>query len=294
MLNVSTGRAPTSVKVILPQMSITFAVLAMVALPHTGEKIPAGKFHVSPTNVRARESFGQAPEDLALIENLKAGQIIGPFKARPEEKGYGVFMGRRRFLAKCQLGAVEFVVGKDVLIENIGEDDAREASLIENLEILRKTMDPVARARQLLVIVKNAPDGLRGTAKKLGLSHSTLSEWLKILDLSPKMQLALTKELIYFTDGLNMARLDLPRDTQDRLAGILETDGADAFRRALNDVDRQNPKPGLPAGKFMVLRTLFDRRKPDDVKLWQKIEQQARDQNMAPDDYVKWFLTQKL
>lgn len=266
----------------------------MVTLPHAGEKIPAEKFHVSQTNVRAREPFGQAAEDLALIENLKAGQIIGPFKARPEGRGYGVFMGRRRFLAKMQLGVTDFMVGKDVLIDNLTESDAREASLVENLEILRKQMDPVVRARQLQIIVKNAPDGLRGTAKKMGLSHSTLSEWLKILDLAPKMQAALSKELIFFSEALNVARLDLPRETQDKLARTAETEGPDAFRRALNDVTRQNPKPGLPAGKWLVLRTLFDKHKPEDLKLWQKIEDAAQAQNMPPDDYVKWFLTQKL
>lgn len=91
-----------------------------------------------------------------------------------------------------------------------------------------------------------------------------------------------------------MARLDLPRETQDKLARTAETEGPDAFRRALNDVTRQNPKPGLPAGKWLVLRTLFDKHKPEDLKLWQKIEDAAQAQNMPPDDYVKWFLTQKL
>jgi len=42
-------------------------------------------------------------EDRALIDQLRRGRIIEPFKARPE--GYGVVVGRRPFLAKKDVGA---------------------------------------------------------------------------------------------------------------------------------------------------------------------------------------------
>lgn len=102
-----------------------------------GNSIPVEEFHVSPLNVRFGKPFGGSEEDQLLIANLRKGKIIGPFKARPEEDSYGVVVGRRRFLAKKEAGARQFVVGVDCLIEEMTDDEAREMSLIENLEALR-------------------------------------------------------------------------------------------------------------------------------------------------------------
>jgi ParB-like chromosome segregation protein Spo0J len=106
-------------------------------MPKTGHQIPVGKFHVSKLNVRGDQVFGESEADKALIEQLQRGKIIGPFKAKPEGDGYGVYVGRRRFLAKKAVGVNFFVVGQDCMIENVSDDEEREAALIENLEILR-------------------------------------------------------------------------------------------------------------------------------------------------------------
>jgi ParB-like chromosome segregation protein Spo0J len=121
-----------------------------------------------------------------LIAQLRRGRIIGPFKARPEGDSYGVFVGRRRFLAKKEGGAKYFVVGADCLIEDVSDEEAREASLIENLEILRKEMNPITRAKTLNEVISFSAAGLRGTARRLGISASTLSPRLKVLELSPR------------------------------------------------------------------------------------------------------------
>ena len=176
-------------------------------LANIGEQIPVGRFHVSESNVRAGRPFGESGEDRALIDQLKRGKIIGPFKARPEKNGYGVAVGRRRFLAKKEVGAKFFVVGSDCLIEEMTDEEAREASLIENLSILRKDMDPITRAKRLNEIVSYSPAGLRATARRLGIPASTLSEWLKILELSPKMQEAVAKGLLCYTDALNLTKM---------------------------------------------------------------------------------------
>ena len=115
-------------------------------MPDQGEEIPVERFHVSKLNVRAGEPFGQSEEDELLIHQLNRGKIVAAFKARPEEDGFGVFVGRRRFLAKKEAGTKSFVVGSDVVIEALNEEEAKEQSLIENLKILRKEMNPITRA----------------------------------------------------------------------------------------------------------------------------------------------------
>jgi ParB/RepB/Spo0J family partition protein len=151
------------------------------ALPKIGDKIPIEKFFVSATNMRVDEPFGESPEDKALIEHFKSTGIVQPFKARPEGDGYGVVVGRRRFLALKEAGVKEVTVGQHVWIEEMSDEEAMDASLKENLEDFHRTPDPVTRAKAISTYLSKLPTGLRGLARAWGISHSTLSEYLKIL-----------------------------------------------------------------------------------------------------------------
>ncbi len=259
-------------------------------LVEVGGRIPVEEFHVSLLNVRAGEPFGEAEEDLRLIAQLRQGRIIGPFKARPEGEGYGVFVGRRRFLAKKEAGAKHFVVGADCLIEDVSDEDAREASLIENLDVLRKEMNPITRAKTLNELISFSSAGLRGTARRLGISAATSSEWLKVLELSQRMQEALAKGLLFYTDALMVARMKLGTDLQDSLAEVLETEGADAFKEQLARFSKGKMKRGTPKGVYIVLRTTFDKRYKPDIELYEKLNELAKAKNMKLDEYGKWVL----
>jgi ParB family chromosome partitioning protein len=261
-------------------------------LPEVEKRILTPKFHVSPLNVRAGEPFGETKEDKRLIAQLRRGRIVGPFKARPEGDGYGVFVGRRRFLAKKEGGAKYFVVGVDCLIEDVCDKDAKEASLIENLEILRKEMNPITRAKTLNEVISFSAAGLRGTARRLGISASTLCEWLKVLELSPRMQEALAKDLLFYTDALRIARMKLGTDLQDKLAEMLETEGPVAFKRELARLSKGGSKKGFSRGVYTILRITFDKRYKPDAELCEKITELSKAENMKLDEYCKWVLTE--
>ncbi len=266
--------------------------MAKKELPKAGDRIPIQEFHVSPLNVRGEEPFGEAEEDQQLIVQMRRGKIIEPFKARLEGDGYGVFVGRRRFLAKKEVGAKYFVVGTECLIEDVSDEGAREASLIENLKILRKEMNPIARANQLADIIAFSTSGLRGTARRLGLSPSSVSEWLRVLDLRPKLQEALAKGLLSYTDALMIARMKLGTDLQDKLAEVLETEGLDAFKKEVKSISKGGTKRGVTKGVYIVLRTTFDKRYKPDVELYEKLTELAKAKNVKIDAYCKWALTE--
>lgn len=261
-------------------------------LPKMGDVIPIDKFQVSKSNVRAKEPFGNSEKDRQLIANLKAGKIVGPFKARPEGNKYGVYVGRRRFLAKKEGGATSFIVGADCLIEEASDGEARQASLVENLDVLREDMDPVLRAKQLRELIKTS--SLRDLAKSLGMSPSTLSEWLKPLDLSPKMQDAISERKILYSDALDVSRLNIPIETQDNLATVLEEQGVDAFKAELERVSEGKLKRGIPKGKYIVLRTTFDKGYDADLKLYNELEKRAGAKHQEIDDYCKWVLAEHI
>lgn len=259
-------------------------------MPKLGDRIPAEKFHVSKMNVRAGDPFGESDEDKLLINQLRRRKIIGPFKARSEDGGYGVYVGRRRFLAKKEAGGKHFVVGADCLIEEVSDEEAREASLIENLEVLRREMNPITRAKALNAIIAQSTTGLRGTAGRLRLSPSTLSEWLKVLDLSPKMQEAVSKGDIFYTDALEVARMKLGEELQNELATVAKNEGKEAFKKAVERIPTGKMKRGIKAGTYLILRVPFDKRSKPDMELYEALTKLAEAKEMEIDEYNKWVL----
>lgn len=257
-----------------------------------GAQVLADRFHVSKLNVREAKPFGESEADTALIDQLRRGKIIGPFKARPEQNGYGVYVGRRRFLAKKAVGVKFFIVGQDCIIENISDDDAREASLIENLQVLREEMDPITRARSVADIIDLNMAGLRAVSRKLGIPPSTLSEWTKVLALTPSLQEALSKGELQYTDALILARMDLAELKQEELAEILETQGIDAFQRQVQKLIKGKSRRGAPKGKYVVLRTTFDKISKSDMQMYEELNDLAEAKNMKIDEYCKWVLAE--
>lgn len=256
----------------------------------TEDNISVEKFHVSPLNVRAEEPFGEAEEDQLLIANLRQGKIIGPFKVRSENGGYGVFVGRRRFLAKKAAGGTHFVTGVDFLVDEMNDEEAIEASLTENLKVLRKTMNPITRAKALNNIVAHSPSGLNFTARRLGIPPSTLSEWIKVLELSTTLQEAMHTGLLSYTDGLKVARLNLGEALQDRLAEMLETSTVDAFRTELARLATNKRKRGIPLGVYEIIRVTWDKRNKDEMNYLETLSKTAEQTGKNVPEYVKGVL----
>lgn len=97
------------------------------------------------------------------------------------------------------MGKTYFVVGEDCLINDVSDEETREASWIENLSFLRREMNPILRAKGLNEIISRSPGGLRSMARRWNIPASTLSEWLRVLELNPQMQDVVAR-------GLMMAR----------------------------------------------------------------------------------------
>jgi ParB/RepB/Spo0J family partition protein len=257
------------------------------ALPKIGEKIPIEKFFVSAANMRVEEPFGESPEDKALIEHFKSTGIVQPFKARPEGEGYGVVVGRRRFLALKEAGLKELTVGQHVWIEDMSDEEAMDASLKENLEEFHKTPDPITRAKAIKAYLERLPLGIRQLSRSWGMPHSTLSEYLQILNLNPEMQKVVQKRLISFRDALAAVRLGLEDEQQKKLAEKAEKEGAEAFKQELARAMTEKGKRGIPAGVYFVIRSIFDKRNEEDIKYYEALQRLAQQNNMDVADYTK-------
>lgn len=255
-------------------------------LPKIGDKIPFNKFFVSKMNVRVDEEFGESPEDVALTRHLTWRDIVQPFIARPEGKGYGVVVGRRRFLAKKKV-TKEFVVGQDCLIKEMTDEDALDASLRENLTLFRSNLNPITRAKRLAQLKDSRLVSLRGLARAWRIPVSTLSDWIKPLELNQRMREVAAKDLIHFTDTLQVAKLELGNERQDELAELVEKKGYDAFKGELTRLRAGKGKRGIQADRFLLIRALYDKRYPPDVEQYETLKKVAEEKNMDIDKLVK-------
>jgi len=232
------------------------------------ETIPVEKLYVSPLNVRADEKFGESPEDELLRENVAQADIKQPITVRPDGNGkYEVVLGRRRFLAvKDRVKAVPCIVREDW-----DDREVIKSSLIENLGVLRKDLDPIRRAKALKKLIEGTPRGMTGVAKELGIPKSTLSEFLKVLELSEKMQQKVSAGKVPFRYAVEVARLGLPEEKQDYLAEVAETKGVENFRNELYRLSEGKGKRGAPPG-LLVIRLVFDPDSSDDRSYFERLK----------------------
>jgi ParB-like chromosome segregation protein Spo0J len=119
------------------------------------------------------------------------------------------------------------------------------------------------------------------------MPHSTLSEYLQILNLNPEMQKAVQKRLISFRDALAAVRLGLEDEQQKKLAEKAEKEGAEAFKQELARAMEGKGKRGIPAGVYIVIRSIFDKRNEEELKYYEALQRLAKQNNMDVAEYTK-------
>jgi len=263
----------------------SIAVDKSVQLPKFGERIPAEKFHVSKMNVRFNEPFGESEKDKILIENARHEELVDPFKARPEDGGWGVYVGKRRYQAKDRIGTKVYVVGQDWLAKNVSDEQARKESLIDNFDLLREEMDPITTAWALQNQIDSSMTGVRAVARDLGISPSALSQRIKILELKKPMQEVVAKGLIYYKDALTLAKMKPTEIQQEKLAEAAQTQGRDGYIATLEAMQAGHEKRGIPAGKWIVDRVTWER--AHEQAQHDEVERRAKARNVEVSEYLK-------
>lgn len=252
------------------------------------ETIPVDKIFVSPLNVRAEEEFGTAPEDEALKENVRRSDIKQLITVRPKGGKYEVILGRRRFLSiKDSVKEIPCVVR-----DEWDDREAIKASLIENMDNFQRPLDPITRAEALNRLISMTPSGMTGVARELGIPKSSMSEYLKVLELSPKLKEQVRREVVPFKEAVHVARLELGEDLQNSLAELAVSKGLDALR---NEVERLKfgRKRGAPPG-LLVVRLVFDPRSREERAYYETLVKLSESKQMNVADYCKSVLVELL
>ncbi|RDI95240.1 ParB/RepB/Spo0J family partition protein [Meiothermus sp. QL-1] len=187
---------------------------------------------IKPSPAQPRRSFDPvALEELAA--SIREKGLLQPLLVRPKGDMYELVAGERRYRASQMAGLREV----PVIIRDIGEREALEIALIENLQ--REDLNPVEEAEGYKRLVEM---GLtqEEVARAVGKARVTITNALRLLQLTPEILKALEENRI--TAGHARALLMLPESRRNwGLAEVL------AKGLSVRETERLKERLGAPA-----------------------------------------------
>lgn len=141
---------------------------------------------VEPNRDQPRKRFDQESLE-ELANSIKEYGLIQPIVVTKKDGYYSIIAGERRWRASKIAGLKEIPA-------IIREDDERinsEISLIENMQ--REDLNPYEKALAIRTLIDNYGLSQEIVAKKLGKSRSTVANWVRVLNLEPRV-LEMVKE----------------------------------------------------------------------------------------------------
>lgn len=126
-----------------------------------------------------------------LRDSIRRHGILQPLVVRPAADGYHLVAGERRWRAAklAGLSTVPAVVRTD-----IGDDQLLELALVENVQ--REDLDAIEKARGYRRMIEALGLTQEQVAEKVGLRRATVANHLRLLDLPPEAQEAVSRGLI--------------------------------------------------------------------------------------------------
>ena len=150
-----------------------------------------------------------------LQSSIKKFGLTQPFLTRKTSKGYELAFGSRRYMALKQMGKKEV----DIEVREIDQKDMALLALCENIH--RKDLNAVELARAYNVGLKTSDMSLHFFARTIGVSDSTVKDYLSILKLP--------QQILNKADKYNNAQLiclgklqNLSTGTRVMLENVLE------------------------------------------------------------------------
>lgn len=141
---------------------------------------------VEPNRDQPRKRFDQeALEELA--ESIKEYGLIQPIVVTQKDGYYSIIAGERRWRASKIAGLKEI----PAIIREDNEKINSEIALIENMQ--REDLNPVEKAMGIKTLIDNYGMSQEEVAKKLGKGRSTVANWVRVLNLEPRV-LEMAKE----------------------------------------------------------------------------------------------------
>lgn len=121
-----------------------------------------------------------------LANSIKEHGIIQPLVLRRVNDKYEIIAGERRYKAAQIAGLTEV----PAIITDIDDNKSAEVALVENVQ--RKNLNSMEEAKSYKKILDRGYLTQEALAQKMGISQSTLANRIRLLNLAPEVQDALT------------------------------------------------------------------------------------------------------
>lgn len=172
-----------------------------------------------------------------LAESIKAQGIMQPILVRPVDEGrYEIIAGERRWRA-AQLAGLNEV---PALIRKVADESALAMSLIENIQ--RENLNPLEEAMGIQRLINEFGMTHQTAGEALGNSRSTISNLLRLLNLSAPVQELMMQGKIDMGHG--RALLSLIPTQQIKLANVIAQKQLSVreTERLVNQIEHPVPK----------------------------------------------------
>ncbi|MEZ5966558.1 MAG: ParB/RepB/Spo0J family partition protein [Planctomycetota bacterium] len=164
---------------------------------------------LKPSPFQPRTDFDEAA--LAeLAESIRANGVIQPILVRQGESGLEIVAGERRWRA-AKLAGLERI---PVVVRQVADDAAAVLALVENVQ--RTDLGPLEKARAFQKLTQLTGAKHDEIAKRLGLDRSTVTNFVRLLDLSEPVQALVSRGTLSM--GHARALLGLESTQQQALA----------------------------------------------------------------------------
>ena len=165
-----------------------------------------------------------------LIESIKQYGIIQPVIVTKEAEGYQLIAGERRLRSAKIIGLLTV----PALVREAGEQEKMEIALIENIQ--RRNLNPIEKAYAYQRLMDEFSLSQEESAKKLGVSRSSLANTVRLLELPEEVQKALGLGEITEGHAKVIAGLDSEKEQLDFLEKIKQ------YNFTVRDAEKQARK----------------------------------------------------
>lgn len=165
---------------------------------------------IRPNPQQPREQFDEEALT-AIAESLREHGVLQPVVVRQVESGFELIAGERRWRAAQRAGLERI----PAVIREATAEESLELALVENVQ--RQDLNPVEEARAYELLVDEVGLTQEQVAERVGRDRSTIANYLRLLQLPPRVQAALVDRRLSMGHARALLGLD-DAAAQTRLA----------------------------------------------------------------------------
>jgi ParB family transcriptional regulator, chromosome partitioning protein len=223
---------------------------------------------VKPNPYQPRGAFDQTKLE-ELVDSIRQRGLVQPLVVRRKEDGFELVVGERRLLA-AQKAGLNFVPA--LLLDKLTKQEMMEMALVENIQ--REDLNPIDQAKAYSRLITECGVSQKELSKRIGKDRSSVSNILRLLNLSEKIQRYLSEGKL--SEGHARAILAIPdKKSQISLAERIVKQGLSVRRAEELVYKRKEAKKGIKKHKTSKYSDLEDKLR-EYLKTSVKISQKLR------------------